>query len=101
MAEPRQITFAYTELAEMLIKKQGIHEGLWGVYVELGIGGANVNPVPEADAVPAAIVPLVRMGIQKFDVEVKGITVDAAVVNPAPEAAQRAADEEAPDQSGA
>jgi hypothetical protein len=83
MAEPRQITFAYQELAEILIRQQDIHEGLWAVFVEFGIGGANISPGPGADAVPAAIVPIQRMGIQKFDDEVPGLTVDAAKVNPA------------------
>ncbi len=85
MAEPRQIAFPYQELATILVRRQGIHEGLWGVYVELGIGGANVSPAPGVDAVPAAIVPLQRIGIQRFDEEVEGLTVDAAVVNPASE----------------
>lgn len=84
MPETRQITFTYEELAEILVKQQGIHEGLWGVYFELGIGGGNV-PSPDGNFVPAAVVPLQRMGIQKFDEETKGLTVDAAVVNPAPE----------------
>ena len=84
MAEPRQITFSYEELAEALVKQQGIHEGLWGVYAEFGLGAANVEgPAPGGGSVPAAIVPLQRLGIQKFDLEVKGLTVDAAVVNPA------------------
>jgi hypothetical protein len=84
MPESRQITFAYRELAEILVRQQGIHDGLWGVFVELGIGGMNLSPTPDADAIPAAIVPLQRIGIQRFDEEVKGLTVDAAVVNPAP-----------------
>ena len=33
--------------------------------------------------VPTAIVPIQRVGIQRFDVEVEGLTVDAAEVNPA------------------
>jgi hypothetical protein len=85
MAEPRQITFSYQEVAELLVRHQDIHEGLWGVYFELGLGAANINPAPDANAVPTALVPLQRMGIQKFDEEVKGLTVDAAAVNPASE----------------
>jgi hypothetical protein len=64
-----------------LVKQQGIHEGLWGIYFELGIGGANV-PLPDGNHVPATIVPIQKMGLQRFDEEVKGLTVDAAVVNP-------------------
>lgn len=83
MAEARQITFTYRELAEILVKQQDVHEGLWGIYAEFGIGAANINPAPGADAVPSAIVPLQRFGIQRFDEEVQGLTVDAAIVNPA------------------
>ncbi len=82
MPESRQITFSYQELAEILIRQQGVREGLWGVYVELGIGGANISLGPGMEAVPTAVVPLQRIGIQKFDTEVPGLTVDAAKVNP-------------------
>lgn len=87
MPETRQVTFTYQELAEILVKQQGFHEGLWGVYFELGIGGGNV-PGPDGDFVPAAVVPMQRMGIQKFDEEIQGLTVDAAVLNPLPERQQ-------------
>jgi len=83
MPDSRQITFSYQELAELLVRQQDIHEGLWGIFVELGIGGANISSTPHADAVPAAVVPLQRIGIQKFDTKVPGLTVDAAEVNPA------------------
>lgn len=82
MPEARQITFSYQELAEVLIKQQDIHEGLWGIYVEFNIMATNVNG-PEGNVVPAAIVPVQRLGIQRFDVEVENLTVDAAQVNPA------------------
>ena len=86
MADPRQFSFSYQELAEILVKQQGIHEGVWGIFVEFGLGATNVGgPAPGGESVPAAIVPIQRLGIQKYDVEVKGLTVDAAVVNPAPE----------------
>jgi hypothetical protein len=88
MAEARQFIFTYPEIAEALVKQQGIHEGLWGVYVEFGIAAANIGTTPESDdAIPAAIVPIQKMGIQRFD-EPSNLTVDAAEVNPAPKAAQ-------------
>ena len=86
MPEARQIVFTYKEIAEALVKQQGIHEGLWGIYIEFGTAGANVNTAPGADLVPAAIVTLAKMGLQRFDEEAPGLTVDAAVVNPAPSA---------------
>jgi hypothetical protein len=83
MAEARQYIFSHKEVAEALVKQQGIHEGLWGIYIEFGIGAANIGATPEGDnVVPAAIVPIQKMGIQRFD-EPSNLTVDAAEVNPA------------------
>lgn len=82
MAEARQIVFSYKEVAEALVKQHGIHEGLWGIYAEFGISAANINSAAGGDLTPAAIVPLVRMGLQRFDEEAPGLSVDAAVVNP-------------------
>jgi len=82
MAEAQQIcTFTYKELAEALVKQQGIHEGLWGVYVKFGINATNIGTTPN-DIVPAAIVPILEIGIQRFKEE-NNLTVDAAIVKPA------------------
>ncbi len=85
-----QIIFSYQELAETLVRQQGIHEGLWGIYVEFNITATNLNG-PEGNIVPAAIVPVQKVGIQRFDTEIEGLTVDAAVVNPAPESSAKSA----------
>jgi hypothetical protein len=84
MAEVKTYAFDYKEVAEALIKKQGIHEGLWGVYMEFGIGAANIPSDPSQQTLlPAAIVPVVKIGIQRFD-RPTSLTVDAAEVNPPP-----------------
>jgi len=44
MADVQTYVFNYKEVAEALIKKQGIHEGLWVIYMEFGIAGANIRP---------------------------------------------------------
>ena len=83
MAEARQYIFPHKEVAEALVKQQDIHEGLWGLYIEFGIGAANIGVTLEGeDVIPAAIVPIQRMGIQRFD-EPSNLIVDAAEVNPA------------------
>ena len=46
---------------------------------------ANVHSAPGVDLVPAANVPLARMGIRRYDEEAPGLKVDAAIVNPASE----------------
>lgn len=94
MPEARQITFTYREIAEALIKQHGIHEGLWGVYLEFGIAGANINTVPDSDdVIPSAIVPVQKLGLQRFD-RANNLTVDAAGVNPAPESAAEPSNQE-------
>jgi hypothetical protein len=82
MAEPRQIAFSYTEIAELMVKQQNIHEGLWSIFLEFGIGAAHTSTTPHGTAVPTAIVPVQQMGLIRADEEIPGITVDAAVVNP-------------------
>jgi hypothetical protein len=84
MAEAKNYIFTYKEVAEALVKAQGLHEGLWGVYLEFGIGGANIPAGPSNETlVPAAIVPVLKIGIQRFD-QPNSLTVDAAEVNPPP-----------------
>lgn len=84
MAEATQIVFSHKEVVEALLKKHGIHDGIWGLYVKFGIGASNIGASP-ADILPAAIVPVMELGIQKFDQE-NNIAVDAATVNPRSEA---------------
>ena len=80
MAESTQITFSHKELAELLVKHQGIHDGFWGLYVKFGLQAMNIG-ADEASLVPAAVVPLLAVGLQKSDAE-NALSVDAAKVNP-------------------
>jgi hypothetical protein len=80
MPEPAQITFTYKEVAEILIKAQGIHEGIWGLFIKFGLNAANIGE-NEAALRPAAIIPVLEIGLQKMDKE-SNIAVDAAKVNP-------------------
>jgi hypothetical protein len=83
MPEATQIVFKHKELVEILVKAQGIHDGIWGLFIRFGIGASNVG-ASETDIQPAAIVPVTEIGLQKFDKETS-ISVDAAKVNPAKE----------------
>jgi len=76
MAETKQITFTYRELAEMMVRRAGLTEGLWGIVVRFGISAANVGQSPE-DILPAAIVPVLEIGLQRAE-EPSRLTVDAA-----------------------
>ncbi len=80
MAEAKQIVFTYKEVAECLVKKQGITQGIWGLYIKFGIQGVNIGPTPD-NVHPAAIVPVLEIGLQKMDEETN-IAVDAAKLNP-------------------
>lgn len=83
MPEVKTYTLTLTEIAELVVKKLDIHEGLWGAYLEFGIGAANV-PVgqePQPQILPAVVGVVNRFGIQRFD-SPNNLTVDAAKVNP-------------------
>jgi hypothetical protein len=82
MAEPALITFSHKEVVEALIKHQGIHEGIWGLYVKFAIQASNVA-LGSPELLPAAIVPVVEFGLQKFE-EVTSLSADASKVNPKP-----------------
>ena len=82
MAEAALVTFSYKEVVEALIKKHGVHEGIWGLYLKFGIQATNVA-FGSPDLLPAAIVPVLEIGLQKFE-ELNNLSVDASVVNPSP-----------------
>jgi len=82
MPEPTQITFTYSELVELMLKKQGIHEGIWGLFVNFGLAATNIGP-SDTNLSPAAIVGVIGMGLQRLEKE-SNLTLDAAKVNPKP-----------------
>jgi len=80
MAEP--IKFTYKELAEAMGKSKNIHEGIWGIFVEFGIGATNISQSGKGeDIIPAAIVPAISIGLQRFE-KSNNLAVDASEVNP-------------------
>lgn len=82
MAEATSYAFTHKELAELLIKKQEIHEGFWAIYIEFGLGAANIATGPDdPNILPAAIVPVRRIGIHKHD-KPNPLTIDASKINP-------------------
>ncbi len=80
MAEPSQYKFTLKEVAEALVKRQGIHQGIWGLLVEFGFAAANTGPSKE-EVYPTALVPIVKLGLQELKEETN-FSVDAAKVNP-------------------
>lgn len=83
MPETTHLKFSYQEVLECLIKQAGLHSGKWQLVFSFGITGANIGP-NEKDTVPAAIVSITHMGLQKAAPQSPpALTADAAVVNPA------------------
>ena len=84
MPEINQYSFQYREIVEALIKQANIHEGRWTLVMNFNLAGANVGSSP-TDVVPAAIVGVTNIGLQKALPDSPAIlTVDASTVNPAP-----------------
>jgi hypothetical protein len=80
MAEIQTLTLTYKEVIEAMIKHQNLHEGIWQLYIEFGIGAANVS-TGEDQVSPSAIIPVQKIGLHKVNKE-SPIAVDAAKVNP-------------------
>lgn len=86
MGGPDRYTYNYKELAAMFVKNEGLHEGFWKIYAEFGIKAVNAGPSDD-EIYPTAMIPLLKIGIQKSDNKNEDpITVDASKVNPRPTA---------------
>lgn len=90
MAETiQEYNFSHREVVEALIKKQGLHEGIWILNIRFGIGAINVkDPDRPNEAVPAAVVPITGIGLRKVE-SLSPLAVDAAEVNPSQEGKQK------------
>ncbi len=74
--------FSLVQLAEILVKNQGLHEGLYNLSIEFQIGVGAIGPSPESIC-PGAMIGISRIGLLKTEESKKNIhTVDAAKVNP-------------------
>ena len=83
------VDFSLVELTEILVKHQGLHEGLYNLSLEFQIAVGAVGPTPELIS-PGAMIGISRVGLSKTEKEKTNIqTVDAANVNPAPKKKER------------
>lgn len=80
MVEVTQFNFSYQEVVEALIKKHGLHEGIWVLSLEFGLGAGNIGP-DENNLNPSAVVAVGKIGIRRTD-NITNLSVDASVVNP-------------------
>jgi hypothetical protein len=82
MPEASQYTFTHKEIAEMLVKHAGLHDGKWMLQVTFAFGAANAGPAPE-QIIPSAFAGVQTIGLQKAAADAPvSLTVDAAEVNP-------------------
>ena len=88
MAETSQLVFKHPELARILVEHEGITEGHWGVFLKFGLGAGNVPGPDGSTLIPAAIVPVIEVGIQKFS-EPNSLTFDASTLKTAKKGAKR------------
>jgi hypothetical protein len=82
MPELSQFSFSPQEVLELLIKKQGIHEGIWALRFQYILTGADIPYGKTNELVPSAILRIPKFVLQKLEAE-KGNSLDAAKVNPA------------------
>lgn len=78
MATPAKYVYDFKEVTEALLRKEGISDGLWNIYIEFGIAAANMGPTPQ-DIRPAAIVPIMKIGIVQT-IDRSNLTVDASIL---------------------
>lgn len=84
-----EFKFSHKEVVGALIKQQGLHEGIWMLAVQFGIGGANIqDPDKKTDPLPAAIVPIISIGLRKTP-DLNPLALDASVVNPRQKATKK------------
>lgn len=87
MPEASQIEYGVRELAEVLVREQGIAEGHWMLLIRFKFGAANLETGPR-EVGPAAIVGIESIGIQKTTPN--SISVDASQIRPRGEASKKA-----------
>lgn len=68
------------ELATVLIKHHGLHEGLFDTAIEFQFALGQVGPDP-ANPMPGAMIGVSRLGLVKAE-KPGPHSVDAAIVNP-------------------
>lgn len=81
MAEPVQFMFSLKEVAQALLKQQGISEGVWTLVIEFTFGAFSGGPDKD-NILPSAAVGISRVGLAKAE-KSGPLSFDAAELNPA------------------
>lgn len=80
MGEPTEFLFDYKEVAELLVKKQDLHEGIWELRFHFGLNAGCVGPSDD-HLTPTAFVGIVKVSLALAEKETN-MSVNAAKVNP-------------------
>jgi hypothetical protein len=84
MAEATQYTFNLREIAELLIQKQGIHEGKWVAAIEFTLNVGMMGVVP-TDVKPGVMILANSVQLLKAQEGMPpNLVVDASAVDPQP-----------------
>jgi hypothetical protein len=78
LAEPTQYMLSHKELVTALVKHQGLTQGIWQLAVNFGFGASNVGENVNG-LNPAAIIPVIGIGIQLVTTE-SNLTIDASTL---------------------
>ena len=78
MPEVESLTYNHKELTQLMLEHRGIREGQWMIFVKFKFAGTNVG-LSESEALPAAIVGIESVGIQRIT-EPSALSVDASDV---------------------
>jgi len=71
-----QYQFDLAEVGKLLLKKQGIKEGLWTVGVQFALGAVNAGPDP-TKVMPSMLVSVEKVMLTRAT-EMTPLTVDAS-----------------------
>ncbi len=77
MAEATQIEYSLREVAELIVRDQGIKEGHWMILLKFAHTAANISLENKDDINPVVMTRVMAMGIQRVD-EPSRISVDAS-----------------------
>jgi len=86
MTDDIKHSFSHEELLAILLKSAGIHEGLWMLSINFGLSATNMSKSNngEENLRPCVMAFVENFGLMRVERALKGLTLDAAIVNPLP-----------------
>ncbi len=86
MTDAIKHSFSHEELLAILLKSAGIHEGLWMLSINFGLSATNMSNSNngEENLRPCVMAFVENFGLMQVERVLKGLTLDAAIVNPLP-----------------